>query len=49
MFYLYNMEQKQSSIVNQEYTNSTDILHLFKLGHIQLDVTLKNLKNRIDR
>ena len=33
----------------QSHLDPIDVLHLYKLNHIQLDVALRNIKQRIDR
>ena len=42
------MEQKEKS-KKRENVNPADVIQLFKVNHIQLDMALKNLKDRIDK
>lgn len=43
------MDPKEASAKKGAYLDPNDINSLYKLSHIQLDVVLKNLKEKIDK
>ena len=44
------MEQKEGSKKKEKgIVNPADLVQLFKVNHIQLDMALKELKGRIDK
>ena len=40
---------QESSARKRSYLDPLEMLNLYKLNHIQLDVALRNIKDRIDR